>query len=975
VNDSQLKFRKFHDLMPHRVREVLLVSSPYEAFILEQDGQLTERIFTEYSELNLTSAPRVTHVSSAEDAVQALQQRRFDLVIAMLRISDMDVFAFGRRIKELRPGKPVVLLALDEFELRQLPARIDPAAIDKVFLWNGDAKILLAIIKYIEDRENAEHDIRTADIRVIIVVEDSVRYYSAYFAMLYTELMSQSQSLIAEGVNDLHKVMRLRARPKILLASSYEEAVALYERYQHNVLAVISDVRYPRGGRVDREAGFHLLGRIRNTDPSLPVLLQSADEAVAERAREMGAHFLNKRSPGLLMEIREFLQTNLGFGDFVFRRSDGTEVARARDLLELERLLGTVPVESLEFHARQNHISIWLMARCEFELARQLRPQKVSDFQSIDELRHYLIEVLAAARREAQEGMIADFSRRQFDPSSRFVRLGKGSLGGKARGVAFASSMLALPSVRRRFGGMAVRIPKSLVIGTQVFDRFLEAGDLNDFAYTCEDDAAIKERFLASPLPEDAVADLRFFFRHVDGPLAVRSSSLLEDSHFQTFAGIYSTYMLPNNDLDADARLESLCQAVKLVFASTFSRNAKAYIAATPYRIEEEKMAVLVQELVGRRFGDHFYPHFAGVAESYNFYPIGPQRPEDGVAQVALGLGRMVVEGGEALRFSPRHPQVLPQFSTPQAVLKTSQRSFYALDLSKTRPDLRLGPESTVKRYDLAAAESDGTLGLVGSVYSAADNIIRDSLDQPGPRVVTFNNVLKWGTVPLAETLATLLEVSHAGMGSPVELEFAVDLGDETPTLYFLQLRPFAGWAQAMGAEVELPPRDQALCLSHNAMGFGRIGDLYDIVHVRREKFDPARSREIAREVGELNERLVAERRPYVLVGPGRWGTAEHWLGIPVQWLQIAGAKVIVESFRPGFYVDPSQGTHFFQNITSLRIGYLTVREDGEEMVDWEWLAAQPALRETEHLRHVRLEAPVVAHLDGRRRRGAIVKP
>lgn len=981
MTESPIEWRRFHDLMPHRVREVLLVSSRYEAFVLEQDGQLTERIFIEFSELNLSAAPRVTHAATAEDAFRMLAQRRFDLVIATRRLPDLDVFVFGRRVKEMRPGKPVVLLALDELDLRQLPARLDPGAVDKVFLWTGDAKILLAIVKFIEDRDNVEHDIRCADVRAIIVVEDSVRYYSSYLGMLYTELMAQSQSLIAEGVNVLHKLMRMRARPKVLLASSYEEAKGLYERYRNNVLSIISDVRFSREGAPDPEAGFRLLEHVRADNPTLPVLIQSADEENAERARAMGAHFCNKSSPALLMEIREFLQTYLGFGDFVFRMPDGREVGRARDLVELERHLHTAPDESIEYHALRNHFSIWLMARCEFRLARKLRPQKVSDFHSIDALRAYLIEVLAEARRNAEAGVVADFSRR-FDRTAGFVRLGSGSLGGKARGIAFVNSLLAARSARQRLP-MPVRIPETLVLGTDAFDEFLERNALHEFAYTSEDNGEIAERFLAAEMPEKLREDLAYALERIRYPLAVRSSSLLEDSQFYPFAGVYATFMIPNNDPDPRVRLEVLCDAVKMVFASTFSRNAKAYIEATPHRIEEEKMAVIVQRLVGRRHENRFYPHFAGVAQSYNFYPVGHQKPEDGIALVALGLGRMVVEGGEALRFSPRHPGVLPQFATPQAVLRNAQRTFFALDLSRRRPDLRKGQDATLGRYDLADAERDGTLHAVGSVYEPTDNVIRDSLDVPGPRVVTFNNVLRWGTVPLAPTLDELLAIAREGMGCPVELEFAVDLGEgagagagEDAAIHFLQVRPLLSRAeQHLNAAASGAPGD-LLCHSTHSMGFGRIANLHDLVYVRPDRFDRARTARIAVEVGTLNERLVAERRPFILVGPGRWGSAEHWLGIPVQWSQISGARVIVEAYDPGLNVEPSQGTHFFQNITSLRIGYITVvgGADGDRL-DWEWLAAQPAFGETEHLRHLRFPEPLLVHLDGQSGRGLIAKP
>jgi len=993
--DFEIKSHKFHSLMPHRVREVLVVSSPYEAFTLEEDASLTEQIFTEYSELNLTSAPRVTHVTSGEEALQALQERRFDLVIPMIRLADMDVFALGRKIKELRPGRPVVMLALDDNELKRLPQRIDPLAIDKVFLWSGDAQILLAIIKFIEDKENADHDISKADVRVIIVVEDNIRYYSSYLGLLYSELMTQSQSLIAEGLNDLHKLMRMRARPKILLASTYEEAVAYYDKYKNNVLALITDVRFPRQGKLDDQAGFALLNKVRTDNPTMPILLQSAEEEVAERASEIGAIFCNKNSPSLLMEIHNFLKSYLGFGDFIFRLPDGKEVGRAKDLRELEQLLPALPLESLEYHALRNHISNWLMARCEFELAERLKPQKVSDFKSLEELREYLIHVLEVVRKESQEGVITDFSKRQYDPTTNFIRLSTGSLGGKARGIAFINSILSSPAAREKLKAMKVKIPQTFVLGTDVFDSFMEINQLRDFAYACNDDLEIANRFIKSQLPRKVVDNLRYILERIDYPLAVRSSSLLEDSHFQPFAGIYSTFMLPNNNPEFRVRLEDLCDAIKLVFASIFSKNAKSYIEATLHRIEEEKMGVVIQRLVGKYHNDRFYPHFAGVLQSYNFYPIGHQKPDDGIATIALGLGRIVMEGGQAMRFCPKYPEILPQFSSPQAVVKNSQKYFYALEMVKHDLNLIKGQEASLTKFNLEDAEQDGTLESIGSVYSAADNIIRDGLNEIGPRLVTFSNVLKWKSIPLTETLDNLLDITRFGMGCPVEIEFAVDLGNlgkpvlpdelrEDPTLYFLQIRPLITRTLEEGVDVNIFAKDQMICYSKQSMGFGCIQNIFDLVYVKHDLFNPAHSRLIAQQVGQINEKLAAEKRPYILMGPGRWGSSDYWLGIPVQWSQISGAKLIVEASLEGFSVDPSQGTHFFQNITSLRIGYMTVQNsfnslnNAEEMldfVDWKWLDLQPALMETDHLRLIRVEQPFVIRLDGQSGNGAIAKP
>jgi hypothetical protein len=986
------KFHKFNDLMPHRVREVLLVSSLYDAFIMQEEGHLTEQIFLEYKDLNLSSAPRFTHATTVEEALKALEVRRFDIVLAMHRVGGLDLQALGRRVKEMRPGKPVVVLAFDHAEIEHLTNLVSPDCIDAVFMWNGDAKILLAIIKHIEDKQNVDHDIAVADIRVILVVEDSVRFYSSFLAALYPELMKQSNSLFAEGSNRLQKLVRMRTRPKILHATSYEQALELVERYRDNLLAVISDIGFRRAGRHDETAGLRLAHIIRKCSADIPILLQSFEHKYEEAARTEGVLFLDKHSPSLLHEIRRFLSDYLGFGEFVFRLPDGREVARARDVFELEKAIATVPPESLEYHTSRNHVSNWLMARSEFELAIKLRPKSVEDFPTVEDVRQYLLRELRLLRKVGSRGVITDFSREEFDPDALFQRLGQGSIGGKARGLAFLNTLLIEEPHFSRLGGMPVRVPQSFTIATDYFDRFMDENDLAEFAYQSNDDGEITRRFFEASLPGQLVSDLGVVVSHVHSPLAVRSSSLLEDDMIHPFAGIYRTIMIPNNGEDRRARLENLCHAIKLVYASTFYRNAKAYVENTAHRVEEEKMAVVVQRLVGREFGRRFYPQLAGVAHSYNYYPLGPQKPEDGVVQLALGLGRIVVDGGQTLRFCPRYPQVLPQFATPELVLKNSQRAFYALDLDSgaVTPEFNLGVN--LKLHELPDALADGVLPLLGSVYDPHDNIITDSPYAQGTWVVTFNNLLKHHSLPLADALIELLRLGEQGLGTAVELEFAVDLGDygrrdllpashREPTLYALQLRPIV--TQISQTDEHLNGFDPAalVCRSTQALGQGRFEDLADVVYVKNAAFDPARNPQIARQVGQFNEQLRREGRHYVLIGPGRWGSADHWLGIPVQWSQISGARLIIEASPSGYNVDPSQGSHFFHNITSLRIGYFTVPPGGHpedrsqgDFVDWAWLDAQPAVQETEYLRHVRLASPLTAMVDGRKGLGVIAR-
>ncbi len=975
--------------MPYRVREILLVSSPYDAFILEEDGHLTEQIFTEYKALSLTASPRFTYAPTGEEAIRLMEDRRFDLILTMTSVRDMDFNAFGRRVKALRPGRPVALLVLDSADLENLRATIDEDAIDGVFFWNGDAKILLAIIKDIEDRQNVDFDIAHGGVRVILLLEDSPRFYSSYLAMLYTELMAQSRSLYAEGVNQHHRLMCMKARPKILHADTYEKGVALLRRYERHMLAVITDARLPRAGVADDDAGIDFARLVRAHDAELPILIQSAQHENAARAADLGALFLDKATPNLLAGIRRFLAEHLGFGDFIFRRPDGGEVDRARDLRELEEKLHTVPAESLFFHATRNHFSIWLMARGEFELAERIRPRRVSDYPTVDDVCRFLIDVLRDEQERLQRGMVADFDPAHPDGAS-FARLCDGGLGGKARGIAFLNMLLAQGESRPPLP-MPVRVPPSLVIATEDFDAFMDANNLRDFVYDTTDDREIALRFIHSWLPDELRRQLMHVAARIDAPLAVRSSSLLEDSLQQPFAGIYRTHMIPNNDSSPDERHRQLCTAVKLVYASTFFRNARSYLDNTGYRVEEEKMAVIIERVVGRRRGTRFYPSFSGVAQSYNFYPVGPQKPEDGIVHVALGLGRLIVDGGLALRFSPVHPRVLPQFSTPESVLANTQRGFYAIDLTRTWEGVADETDGSVTHFDLAAAEADGTLDAVGSVFSRDDRRIRDDLGLSGPRVVTFNNILQHGAIPLAETVRELLRMAEDGFGGPVEMEFACEMGDwgrdpprgqtrEAPTLYVLQVRPLVARRKSLATvDVSAIPPSSCLARSNRALGDGVHDGLCDVVYVDPARWDAAHNRAIAAEVGEVNAALERGKRPYILIGPGRWGSADEWLGIPVQWSQIAGVRVMIEASPAGYDVDPSQGTHFFQNITALRIGYLTIPPGADraqprdgQFLDWDLLSAAPEVARTAHLRHVRFAQPLEVVLDGRLGLGAV---
>jgi DNA-binding NarL/FixJ family response regulator len=967
----------FRDLMGYRVREVLLVSSLYDSYILEEDGQLSESLDAEFYQLNLSTSPRITQVSTAQEALALLAQRPFDLVITMARLGGTDPRAFARTVKEAHAELPVVLLADNHFEAHRIKELNQPPSLDQVFVWRGDVALFLAIIKLVEDRRNVARDTELAGVRTIILIENSVRFYSSYLPLLYTELTKQTEALMADGVNARQRLRRMRARAKILLAETFEEGWGLFERFCPYTLGIISDARFPRGGVSDPEAGLEFVRRVKSADPDMPALIQSTDEALADRAHALGAAFLYKRSPTLLEDLRRFMQASLGFGDFVFRDPEaGGEIARVRDLAAMPRALRAVPGDSLRYHASRNHFSNWCMARTEFALAARIRPKKVSDFADEAELRRYLVEAFSGLASEARRGVVADFAPREFEGLEGFARIGGGSMGGKGRGLGFINSLLS-GQEGEIDPAVAVVVPPAAVVGTDVFDEFLRQHDLLDLALSDAQDGEIEAAFLRAELPGWVERDLAAIVERVRTPLAVRSSSLLEDSYDLPFAGVYRTLMLANADPDPAARLAELERAVKLVYASTFARNAKAYVANTPHRPEEEKMAVVVQRVFGRPHGAYFYPAFAGVACSRNYYPVLGLKAEEGLAAVALGLGKTVVEGGKAVRFSPAVPRNVPQFSSTSGYLKTSQREFYAVDPARRLAGPAEGRGDALVVLGLEEAERHGTLAPVGSVYSRDNDAVYDSLARPGIRLVTFAPVLKSGVFPLSPILTRLLALGERAMSCPVEIEFAVNLaaGDAPAEFAVLQIRPLVVEVGSEDLDEVLRRTDPAslLCVSEHALGHGRVQDVRDVVYVKTGSLDRAATVAVAAEVERLNAVLMEEGRPYLLVGPGRWGTSDRWLGIPVEWRQIAGARVIVETGLADVPFAPSEGTHFFHNIASSGIGYLTVlHRDG--LVDFAWLDGTPARAETRFLRHLRLERPLDIRIDGRSGRGVVLK-
>jgi CheY-like chemotaxis protein len=971
----------FHQLMRYRIMDILLVASPYDSFVLEEAGQIGERVVGEFRNLDLHYGPGLTTVSSGREALALVREAtRFNLVISGLFLGDMDGAELAREVHRANPEVPVVLLAFDAKQMKTFQRNHDLSAVARIFLWQGDARILLAIVKYVEDRHNVLPDTQSMGVQVIVLIEDNVRYYSSFLPAIYAELLHHSRRLVSEGRNLSDKIMRMRARPKILLYSTYDEAWQAFNEFQDDVLGVISDIEFPQRGELTADAGIQFARAVRERWPDVPVLLQSSNPDHWVGAYDVGASFLLKGSPTLLADLRRFMVDYLGFGDFVFRLPDGSTVDRAGDLKTLEDKLAVVPASSIHFHAERNHFSSWLKARTEFALADELRPRKLTDFVDAEGMRRWLLDAIGAYRRARSLSVVADYDRDGFDPRHDFQRIGGGSLGGKARGLAFMRMLLGRRHVAEGLDRVEVTVPSAVVLATDVFDRFLEDNDLRDFAMHSADDEAIERRFLRARFPADVREDLRALLARVSYPLAVRSSSLLEDSQHQPFAGIYETYMVVNRGALA-TRVDRLIEAIVRVYASMFSRSAKDYLRATPYRLEEEKMAVLIQRVVGAAHGERFYPDFSGVARSHNFYPSHPVTTDDGIAAVALGLGRSVVTEGNCLRFCPRYPLHLPQLSTVEDVLANSQRRFWALDLREPAAgdaaagERRAGSGAAAQReteYPLSVAEDDGTLGALASTYSVENDAIYDGISRLGVRVVTFAAVLKHEQFPLARMLDRLLAIGRWGMGAPVEIEFAVDLRKRE--LAFLQLRPLAISQESVELTIEAVEPELLLCSSGTVLGNGRIDDIFDIIVVDQRAFDRADSRRTAAELGLYNAEL--EGRPYLLIGVGRWGSSDPWLGIPVSWDQISGARVIVETGFADFKVTPSQGTHFFQNLTSNNVGYFTVdQHNSEELVDWTWLASQPAVRQTAAVRHLRFTEPIVVKMNGRKSQGVIYKP
>ncbi len=971
----------FQQLERHRIRDILLVSSLFDFYLFEEEGLLYEQIESEYQGLQLSHSPEFTRVSSAAEALSRLAGgERYDLIVTTLHIEDSTPLRLAHDIRKNGIETKIVLLAYDNRELNDLVTSHGTSAFHRVFVWQGDFRLLIAVIKNLEDELNVHDDTERVGVQCIMLVEDSIRYTSWFLPLLYSEVMRHSQRLIAEGVNSAHRALRMRARPKIVLSSTCEEAATFFERYQQHIIGVISDVGLPRNGEIDPRAGLDFAKRVKERFFDIPVLLQSTDPRHQDDARATGALFLDKNSPSLVDDFRRILRDNFGFGDFVFLTSDGREVGRATDLRSLEAKLAVIPDESLIHHGARNDFSNWLKARTEFDLASRLRPRRVSDFGSVSELRADLILQLHEHRTSRQRGLLTEFSKDTFDPGASFARSGGGSVGGKARGLAFINLLVSEYNLRNRFDRLEIEVPPVLVLGTDVFDRFLKENDLHPGAWSGASDEEIQRRFLeARSFPQATANDLAAFLEVSRRPLAVRSSSLHEDMQFHPFAGVYQTYMIPNDNPEPHVRLHELITAVKRVYASTFYHSATEYLKVISLRSEDEKMAVIVQELVGARHGDRFYPDVSGVARSYNFYPTGPQKAEDGIVSVALGLGKTIVEGGVTVRFCPKYPEHLQQFFSPRDAVRNSQRDFYALGLRDPPAGLDSIADERVVLHPLQDAKDDGTLQTVASTYSAENDAVYDGVSRAGTRIVTFAPILRDRSMPLPNALAFLLALGTWGFGTPVEIEFAVNLSvapDARRKMGVLQIRPLLVSTDWEDSRLDGIPAAEVICQSDQVIGHGVIRDLRDIVVVDIDTFDRARSHDAARSVAAINSRLVDEGRGYVLIGPGRWGTLDPLLGIPVKWDQICGAKAIVEAAFKDMSVEPSQGSHFFQNLTAFQVAYFSVNPRlRNTFVDWDWLARQNAAESQPLVRHIRLTEPIVVKVNVRERRGVILKP
>ena len=979
-NLKDLVFRDtpFANLMNKRIYNVLLIATKYDSFMLEDDGRVDEQIFNEYTSLSLRYPPRFTQVTTEEEALNELKNRNFELIICMPNMDNRDIFAAASEIKVHYPNIPIVVLTPFSKEVSKRIANEDLSAIDYVFSWLGNSELLLAIIKLIEDKMNAPDDTASVGVQIILLVEDSIRFYSSALPHLYKFVLEQSQMFAKEALNDHQRTLRMRGRPKIKLARNYEEAVRIFDQYRDNMLGIISDMSFMHNGVKDPYAGYKFGQYVRKTGLIIPFVLESSEASNHVYAKELNASFIDKNSKSYPQDLKKKIMQRFGFGDFVILNPHTKEeIMRIKDLKDLQKKVFQIPDDSLVYHLSRNHFSRFFYSRAMFPPAEVLKHVDVSDYKDMDEARKLIFDLIVQYRRMKNTGVVAVYQKDRFDEYSNFARIGDGSLGGKGRGLAFIGAMVKrYPKLES--DNFAVNIPKPVVICTDIFDEFMETNELYPVALGDADDETILRYFLRASLPSRLIEDLMAFFDVVKSPIAVRSSSLLEDSHYQPFAGIYSTYMVPKIEEKYDM-LRTVSDAIKAVYASVFYKDSKAYMTATSNLIDQEKMAIVLQEVVGSRYNDHFYPTMSGVARSLNFYPIGNEKAEDGIANIALGLGKYIVDGGQTLRFSPRHPHSILQMSTMDFALRETQTRFYALDLKNMAETFSVDDAFNLVKLGLKDADAEGSLKYIVSTYDPYDQIIRDGYYPGGRKILSFVNILQHDVFPLADTLDQILRIGQQEMGRPVEIEFAVNMdpSDHTrATFYLLQIRPIVDNKEIMDEDLSLVKNEETILSSTSVLGHGIVGDVQDIIYVKTGAFNSSNNQLIAYEIEKMNRSFTDQEKGYVLVGPGRWGSSDSWLGIPVKWPHISNARVIVECGLENYRVDPSQGTHFFQNLTSFGVGYFTVNPfKGDGWFDEAFLNAQPAVEETEYLRHVHFDAPITIKMDGKKSLGVVLKP
>lgn len=978
LNQLYFKDTQFANLMTKRIFNVLLVANPYDAFMLEDDGRIDEKIFIEYMNLSLRYPPRFTQVSTPEETWKQLGNTTFDLVICMPGTDSSDTFDIARDIKAKYPHIPIVVLTPFSHGIRERMEHEDLSVFEYVFCWLGNTDLLVSIIKLIEDKMNLEHDIKEVGVQMIMLVEDSIRFYSSVLPNLYKFVLKQSQEFATEALNEHQRTLRMRGRPKIVLARSYEEAMKLYETFSNNVLGIISDARFPHDGKIDPLAGVKLLKEVRSRDPFMPLILQSSEEDNRKYADECKAVFVDKNSKKMNIDLREAVSDNFGFGDFVFiNPKTKEEVARVHNLKELQNIVFSIPADSFHYHISRNHVSRWLYSRAIFPVAEFLKQVTWESLQDLDAHRQIIFEAIVRYRKMKNQGVVAEFKRERFDRYSNFARIGEGSLGGKGRGLAFIDNMIKRHPDFDDFENASVAIPKTVVLCTDIFDEFMDSNRLYQLALSDADDETILRTFLRAKLPDRLVEDFFAFFDVVKSPIAIRSSSLLEDSHYQPFAGIYSTYMIPYME-DKYEMLRMLSDAIKGVYASVFYKDSKAYMQATSNLIDQEKMAVILQEVVGTQYGDRYYPAISGVARSINYYPINDELAEEGTVSLALGLGKYIVDGGLTLRVCPYHPDKVLQTSEMDIALRETQTRFYALDLKNTGQNFSLDDGFNLLKLHVKDAEADGALNYIASTYDPYDMVIRDGIYPGGRKVITFANILQHDVFPLPRLLQLAQKYGQGEMRRPVEIEFAVnfDANNKTGVFYLLQIRPMVDIKADLDEDLSLIPEDKIILKSENSLGHGVMDDICDLIYVKTDGYSASNNQLIAYDIEKLNRKFLDEGKHYVLVGPGRWGSSDTWLGIPVKWPNISAARIIVEAGLTNYRVDPSQGTHFFQNLTSFGVGYFTINafmNDG--IYNQEFLNSLPAVEETQYLRWVRFKSPLIVKMDGKKKLGIVALP